>query len=165
MKPNILFLMTDQMQGRVLEPGHPCITPNFDALAEKGVRFPKAYTPNAVCSPARASLMTGTLPHTNGVLEVIHCVDDDQCNLRTELPHWAQRLEAVGYKTGYFGKWHVERTNDLTQFGWQVNGVNSGELYKKATSEAGGRGKGAGELSLEKTMICHRDTSRRCCMA
>ena len=52
--PNILFLMTDQMQGRVLDPDHPCLTPNFDRLAARGVRLAKAYTPNAVCSPARA---------------------------------------------------------------------------------------------------------------
>jgi len=69
-RPNILFLMTDQMQGRVLEPDNPCITPNFDRLAADGVRFRRAYTPNAVCSPARASLMTGLLPHSHGVLEV-----------------------------------------------------------------------------------------------
>jgi arylsulfatase A-like enzyme len=129
--PNILFLMTDQMQGRVLEPGHPCITPNFDRLAARGVRLPRAYTPNAVCSPARASLMTGRLPHTHGVLEVIHCVDDDQCNLRTELPHWAQRLEAAHYHTGYFGKWHVERSDDLAQFGWQVSGNSAGSKAMK----------------------------------
>ena len=101
-KPNILFLMTDQMQGRVLDPDHVCKTPNFDRLASQGVRFARAYTPNAVCSPARASLMTGLLPHSHGVLEVIHCVDEDQCNLRRSFPHWAQRLEAAGYKTGYF---------------------------------------------------------------
>ena len=52
-RPNILFLMTDQMQGRVLEPGHPCQTPNLDRLAQRGVRFRRAYTPNVVCSPAR----------------------------------------------------------------------------------------------------------------
>lgn len=127
MAPNILFLMTDQMQGRVLDSDHPCITPNFDRLMARGARLPKAYTPNAVCSPARASLMTGTLPHTHGVLEVIHCVDDDQCNLRTDLPHWAQRLQGAGYQTGYFGKWHVERTDDLAPFGWQVHeGVPKG---------------------------------------
>lgn len=122
MSPNVLFLMTDQMQGRVLDPDHPCITPHFDRLAARGVRLPRAYTPNAVCSPARASLMTGTLPHTHGVLEVLHCVDDDQCNLRTDLPHWAQHLQSAGYQTGYFGKWHVERTDDLAAFGWQVQG-------------------------------------------
>ena len=57
--PNILFFMTDQMQARVLEPDNPCRTPNLDRLAARGVRFRRAYTPNAVCSPARASLMTG----------------------------------------------------------------------------------------------------------
>ena len=151
MKPNILFLMTDQMQGRVLDPDHVCQTPNFDKLAKRGVRFPRAYTPNAVCSPARASLMTGLLPSTHGVLEVIHCVDDDQCNLRTEYPHWAQRFEAAGYSTGYFGKWHVERTDDLTHFGWQVNGVNSTDLYKAKQEEVGGGGKAGGSFSLKKT--------------
>ena len=119
-RPNILFLMTDQMQGRVLDPNHPCRTPNFDRLATRGVRLPRAYTPNAVCSPARASLMTGLLPHTHGVLEVTHTVDDDQSCLRTGFPHWAQRLEQAGYRTGYFGKWHVERSGDLARFGWQA---------------------------------------------
>ena len=87
------------------------------------MRLPRAYTPNAVCSPARASLMTGLLPHSHGVLEVTHTVDDDQSCLRTEFPHWAQRLEQAGYRTGYFGKWHVERSGELTRFGWQVTGT------------------------------------------
>ncbi|MBT5828975.1 MAG: sulfatase-like hydrolase/transferase [Candidatus Latescibacteria bacterium] len=134
-QPNILFLMTDQMQGQVLRLDHVCQTPNFDKLAQRGVRFDRAYTPNAVCSPARASLMTGLLPHNHGVLEVTHVVDDDQCVLRTEHPHWAQRLETDGYKTMYFGKWHVERSNDLTQFGWQVNGVTGGDLFKGLRDE------------------------------
>ena len=136
-KPNLLFLMTDQMQAAVLRPGHPCRTPNFDRLAARGVRFERAYTPNAVCSPARASLMTGLLPHNHGVMEVTHVVDDDQCCLRTEHPHWAQRLERAGYRTGYFGKWHVERSGDLTRFGWQVNGASGGELYQAAARRAG----------------------------
>lgn len=119
--PNILFLMTDQMQGGVLDPNHPCMTPNLDRLARRGTRFTRAYTPNAVCSPARASLMTGLLPHNHGVLEVTHVVDDDQCCLREEYPHWAQRLQEAGYRNGYFGKWHIERTNELERFGWDVN--------------------------------------------
>lgn len=130
-KPNILFLMTDQMQGQVLRPDHICQTPHFDKLIERGVRFDRAYTPNAVCSPARASLMTGLLPHNHGVLEVTHVVDDDQCVLRTEHTHWAQQLEGAGYHTMYFGKWHVERSNDLAQFGWHVNGVSGGDLFRE----------------------------------
>ena len=150
-RPNVLFLMTDQMQGRVLDPGNPCLTPHLDRLAARGVRFPRAYTPNAVCSPARASLMTGLLPHSHGVLEVIHCVDDDQCNLRTEHPHWAQRLQAAGYRTGYFGKWHVERSNDLRRFGWEVDGGSASLLFKERQRAAGAAAKDAGSFSLSKT--------------
>lgn len=120
-RPNVLFLMTDQMQGRVLDADHICRTPHLDKLAARGTRFTRAYTPNAVCSPARASLMTGRLPHNHGVLTVTHCVDDDQCNLRTEQRHWAQSLDDAGYRTGYFGKWHVERSNELQRFGWQTH--------------------------------------------
>jgi arylsulfatase A-like enzyme len=118
-RPNILFLMTDQMQAQVLAPDSPCQTPAFDSLAARGVRCTRAYTPNAICSPARASLMTGLLPHNHGVLTVLHTTDTDQCCLRTEHPHWAQRLADAGYVTGYFGKWHVERSGDLSRFGWQ----------------------------------------------
>jgi arylsulfatase A-like enzyme len=118
--PNILFLMTDQMQAAVLDPDHPCRTPNLDRLAAGGVRFRRAYTPNAICSPARASLMTGLLPHNHGVRTVTHVVDADQSRLRTQHPHWAQRLKDAGYRTGYFGKWHVDREEDPTAFGWDV---------------------------------------------
>jgi len=112
--------MTDQMQGRVLDPGHPCQTPNFDRLIAEGVRFTRAYTPNAVCSPARASLMTGLLPHNHGVLQVTHTGEPDQNVLRTEHPHWAQILQQNGYRTGYFGKWHVEHSESPERFGWEV---------------------------------------------
>ncbi len=129
--PNILFLMCDQLQNQVLNSDHPCLTPTFDRLAARGIRFRRAYTPNAICSPARASLMTGLLPHNHGVLTVTHTVDDDQSCLRTEHPHWAGRLAAAGYRTGYFGKWHVERSNRLEDFGWQVNGVRESNLFQQ----------------------------------
>ena len=150
MRPNILFLMTDQMQGRVLDADHICQTPNFDRLAASGVRVRNAYTPNAVCSPARASLMTGLLPHSHGVLEVTHVVDDDQCVLRTEKPHWAQRLEGAGYRNGYFGKWHVERSNDLARFGWQVNGERSSRLFRDCQEQVLKNERGEA-FSLQKT--------------
>lgn len=135
MKPNILILMADQMQGRLLEPDHPCKTPNLDRLASRGVRFRNGYTTNAVCSPARAGLMTGLLPHNHGVLEVTHCTDGDQSCLREDKPHFAQRLSEAGYLTGYFGKWHVERSNELERFGWQVNGSLGTELATAKQTE------------------------------
>lgn len=128
-RPNILFLMADQMQARVLEPGSPCATLNADRLIQRGVRFTRAHTPAATCSPARASLMTGVLPHNHGVLWVTHNVDPDQGMLREEYPHWAQRLKEAGYRTGYFGKWHVEHSNEPGRFGWDTDGSGKGDRF------------------------------------
>ena len=129
-RPNILLFLPDAMQAQVTFPGHDCLTPNMDRVADRGMRFTRAHTVLPTCSPARASLMTGLLPHNHGVLQVEHCADDDQCVLRTRYPHWAQRLSDAGYRTGYFGKWHVERSNRLEDFGWQVNGCDEGAAYR-----------------------------------
>jgi arylsulfatase A-like enzyme len=136
-RPNILFLMTDQMQGAALRPGHPAITPNLDRLARRGVRIDRAYTPNPVCSPARACLMTGLLPHAHGVLEVTHTTDDDQSVLRTKHPHWMQSLAAAGFRGGYFGKWHLERSKQLQNFGWEMFASENTAALKDATAKHG----------------------------
>ncbi len=148
--PNILFLMADQMRGRALRPESPCLTPNIDRIAAQGVRFDCAYTPNAVCSPARASLMTGLLPHNHGVLTVTHTVDEDQCCLRTNKPHWAQRLSEKGYQTGYFGKWHVERSEQLGDFGWQVDCNHHSEVFRQREASILGDEPAKPEYSMAK---------------
>lgn len=122
--------MTDQMQGRLLDPASACITPNLDKLIARGVRFTRATTPSATCSPARASLMTGRLPHSHGVLEVNHCVDEDQSCLREGHTHWAQRLADAGYFTSYIGKWHVDKREDPGRFGWAENWSKRSENWK-----------------------------------
>ena len=149
-RPNILMFLPDGMQAGVFKPDHDCQTPNFDRLARRGIRFNRAHTPLPTCSPARASLMTGLLPHNHGVLQVEHCVDDDQCVLRTEHPHWAQRLSDAGYRTGYFGKWHIERTNDLEEFGWQVNGCDAGAAFRALGEGISGTEQLLDENSLAK---------------
>ncbi len=142
-RPNILIILADGMQADTVEPDHVCLTPHLEALAGRGIRFRNAHTTCPTCSPARASLMTGLLPHNHGVLEVEHGRDDDQCVLRTEHPHFAQRLSEAGYQTGYFGKWHVERTQDVSQFGWR-------ESVVKGAAHVQGIGKGeAGPKSFE----------------
>ena len=135
MKKNLLFLMVDQMHGQVLDDDNQCITPNLDKLAKNGVKFNRAHTSNPVCSPARASIMTGLLPHNHGVTTGFHTVDEDQSNLRTEKEHWAQRLKNDGYKTAYFGGWGIERTNKLDNFGWDIYGAQEEkEEYNKVNS-------------------------------
>ena len=134
-KPNILFLMADQMQGRVLDQDHVCQTPCLDRLAGEGMRFTRAYTPNNICSPTRASIMTGLLPHNHGVLEVLYPKMAHMHAILPDKAHFAQRLSGAGYSTGYFGKWHVERNNDLERFGWQVDGGQSSASYKALIEE------------------------------
>jgi len=126
--------MPDGMQAAPLSPRHGCVTPEFDRIGSTGIRFSRAYTPTPTCSPARASLMTGLLAHNHGVLQIEHCVDEDQSVLRPDNAHWAQRLSEAGYRTGYFGKWHIERSVQLDRFGWSVNGAQGSDLYVQATS-------------------------------
>ena len=125
-KPNILLFLPDGVQQRGVY-SDDSITPHLDRLRERGTTFMNAYTPNPVCSPARASLMTGLLPHNHGVLQVEHCLDQDQGVLRKDKPHWAQKLSEAGYKTGYFGKWHFGWAQDLSPFGWQEHSDYSDE--------------------------------------
>ena len=137
-RPNILLFLMDGVQGRLMQPDHPCHTPHFDRLAERGMRFSRAYTPAPTCSPARASLMTGLLPHNHGVLQVEHAVDADQCLLRVDRAHWAQHLSRMGYATGYFGKWHVERSDALENFGWQTHRVLGRSAHRAHSRQGGG---------------------------
>lgn len=136
-RPNILLFLPDGMQGRLVEPGHVCHTPNIDRVAAMGVRATRAYSPSPTCSPARASLMTGLLPHRHGVLELEHYLDADQSVLRDKLPHFAQQMRSSGYRTGYFGKWHIERSNDLRRYGWDVDGGWRSAMFRKYVEDNG----------------------------
>jgi arylsulfatase A-like enzyme len=136
LRPNILLLMADQQRAETLEPGGPCQTPNLDRLAQRGVRFTHALTPNAVCSPARASLFTGLYPSGHGMVDCTHSVPAYRADLVEGLTFWSQRLHEAGYAGGYFGKWHVERSNELSQFGFDefiaAHGGPDYEAYRQS---------------------------------
>lgn len=132
-KPNIVFIMTDHTNAQAVAAGSPCLKPNLDALAADGMRFGRCYTTNAICSPARASLMTGTYPSTHGIWDCTHTQRREWVDLpRERLAHFAQGLEAAGYRTGYFGKWHVEQSNALAPFGWQESDLRVAHAPMKA---------------------------------
>lgn len=125
---NLLFLITDQQRADTVESHTLCQTPNLDRLAAAGTRFTRCYTPNPLCSPTRASLMTGLLPHSHGMVDCTHTVESYRANLKADLPFWTRSLQEAGYRTAYFGKWHVERTNRLEDFGFEIHAV---ELYQQ----------------------------------
>jgi arylsulfatase A-like enzyme len=119
-RPNLLLVITDQQRADTVAPGSACLSPNLQALAERGARFERCYAANPICSPSRASLFTGLLPHAHGVEDVTHAVTPPKAQLRDDVPFWPRDLRAAGYRTGYFGKWHVERGERLEEFGFDT---------------------------------------------
>lgn len=101
-KPNIVLVMADdQGWGDMAYNGHPVLkTPNFDAAAATGLRFDRFYAAAPVCSPTRASVMTGRHPNRMGVFKWGYPMRPQETTL-------AEALTTAGYKTGHFGKWHL----------------------------------------------------------
>lgn len=100
-KPNILFIAVDDLRPELGCYGSPiAITPNIDKLASEGLQFNRAYCQQAICSPSRASLMTGARPETTGIIENYTYFRDVLPDIVT-LP---QHLRANGYETVYSGK-------------------------------------------------------------
>ncbi len=116
--PNLLLILTDQQRADTVTPGGPCPTPHLQALAREGASFRRAYAPNPICSPTRASLFTGLRPHAHGMVDVTHAVPPERSELKSDLPFWTRTVRDAGYRTGYFGKWHVERSDRLERFGF-----------------------------------------------
>lgn len=98
---NVLLLMSDEHQRRALGcAGHPLVsTPNLDALAAKGTRFTRCWTPSPICVPARASLATGRWVHDVGAW-------DSAQAYRGEPASWAHVLRSAGHDVASFGKLH-----------------------------------------------------------
>lgn len=126
-QPNLLFLITDQQRADTLAPGSACHTPNLDRLADRGTRFESCYAPNPICAPVRASLFTGLLPHSHGMVDNPHTVESYRADLKPNLPFWPRDLEQAGYHTAYFGKWHVDRTLRLENFGFHEFDTDEGD--------------------------------------
>lgn len=101
-KPNMLFIMADDHAAKAISCyGHGInATPNIDRIAQAGMRLDRCYVSNSICTPSRASILTGTYNHVNGVTTL-----DTAFNNR--MPHLAKHLKSAGYATAIFGKWHL----------------------------------------------------------
>ena len=111
-KPNLVFILTDNHGAWTLGCyGNKEIrTPNIDKLAAEGVRFNRAYCNNSVCSPSRASFLTGLIPSQHGVHVYIpnaaQIGDKAYCTIR-EFRTLPRILSEAGYVCGLSGKWHL----------------------------------------------------------
>jgi arylsulfatase A-like enzyme len=102
-RPNIILIMADDLGwGDVGYNGNKHIkTPHLDQMACEGVQFNRFYSASAVCSPTRASVLTGRNPYRTGVFYANEGI------LRKEEVTIAELLKDQGYSTGHFGKWHL----------------------------------------------------------
>ncbi len=103
-RPNIVFVLVDDLRWDELGvAGHPFAhTPNIDRIAREGAYFSRAFTTTPLCSPARATFLTGLYPHTNGITD--NLARDKQSH---QLETFPKMLNADGYDTAFIGKWHM----------------------------------------------------------
>lgn len=115
-RPNIVFVLVDDLRWDELGvAGHPYVeTPNIDRIAKEGAWFQRAFTTTPLCSPARATFLTGLYPHKNGI------TDNTARNEQTHrLETFPKMLNAVGYDTAFIGKWHMGN-DDSPRPGWSM---------------------------------------------
>jgi len=106
-KPNVLFILCDDLRPDALGcyGSKHVKTPNIDRLASEGVRFANTFCTTSLCSPSRASILSGLYAHTHGVTNNFTEYPDS-------MPSFPGLLHEAGYATAYFGKYHMGENND-----------------------------------------------------
>ena len=136
-RPNILFILTDDQGAWAMGcAGNGEIrTPNLDRLAATGIRFENFFCVSPVCSPARASILTGRIPSQHGVHDWLRAGNHIGEGALTEYlagqPGYTDYLAAASYTCGISGKWHLGDSHH-PQKGfsyWEVHATGGGPYY------------------------------------
>jgi arylsulfatase A-like enzyme len=125
-RPNILFILLDDLRwDAVGYAGHPHLkTPHIDSIANEGVNFRNAFSTTSLCSPSRASLLSGLYAHKHGVT-------NNFTELPSDVPSFPSILQQAGYATAYIGKYHMGENNDAPRpgFDYFVTHKGQGKYY------------------------------------
>ena len=125
-RPNVVIVLCDDLRWDTLScAGHPNVkTPNIDRLANEGVHFVNAFCTTSLCSPSRASILSGQYAHSHGVV-------DNFTEYPTALESLPRNLQSAGYATAYIGKYHMGEENDEPRpgFDWFVTHKGQGKYF------------------------------------
>ena len=121
-RPNVLFILTDDQRWDCvsLNPDSVIHTPHTDRLGHEGVFFENHFCTTSLCSPSRASILSGLYAHAHGVSNNFTEYPDD-------MPTWPKALQAAGYRTAYIGKYHMGEDNDDVRGGFDYFVTHKGQ--------------------------------------
>ncbi len=155
--PNMVVFLADDMGwgDSAVYGSELIVSPNIDKLASQGVRFTQAYSACGVCSPSRASILTGRTPYRNGVWA--HLSGKGPAHLRSTEITYPKLLQQAGYQTCHVGKWHLNSKQmfnhpDYPQPGdhgydyWMATHNNAEPSHKNPTNFVR-NGKAVGEVN------------------
>jgi len=127
-RPNVVVIFTDDQRGDCLgcaaKPLLNMKTPHLDRLAREGARFKNMFVTTSLCSPSRASFLSGLYAHSHGVL-------NNFTDYPNDLASYPRRLQEAGYHTAYIGKWHMGEQDDQKRpgFHYWITHKGQGKYY------------------------------------
>jgi arylsulfatase A-like enzyme len=127
LRPNIVVVLADDLRwDDIGTMGHPYVkTPHIDRVAREGVKFMNAFVTTPLCSPSRASFLTGQYAHKHGVVDNVA-----RDALSHQLVTFPRLLKEVGYQTGFVGKWHMGTDDNARPgFDYWVSIKGQGEYF------------------------------------
>jgi len=118
----VVFILTDDQRWDTLScEGHPFLkTPNLDRIAAEGARFANMFVTTSLCSPSRASFLSGLYAHSHGVV-------NNFTDYPADLPSFPRVLQEQGYETAYIGKWHMGEQSDDPRPGFDYWAAHKGQ--------------------------------------